>query len=183
MLWTAGYVTVIDLKNLCCVLNHEAVWIDEVGENVVSGAVPSHTPADGVAVIDHPSGASHNRIVAGHHECNVVEAVDPRICQHNSVMIAVATQEGHHFGTIGQAEAERSFKEASGCVHIDAVQVDVGKTKREILACTGRSVHCVAADKAKHVAFWSFHRSRPAAVRAVVRCQGAQDLTSRSLNG
>ena len=136
LVWSAGYVTVIDLKNLRRVLDHEAVWIDEVGEDVVSGAVPSYSPADGVSVIDHAPRTPHNRIKIGHQECNMVEAIYPRVRQHYRVMIAIAAQEGHHLGTICHAEAKRSFKEDPSCVHIYAVQVDVGQTEREILART-----------------------------------------------
>ncbi len=127
----ADGVGVVDLQDLGGVLDDEAGGIDEVGKDIVARAVSSHTPAYGMAMVDHAARAAHDGLAVRHHEGDVVHAVDAAIGQHDSVVIVVAAQECHHLRAVREAEAERPLKEGAGRFNVGAVEVDMREAQRK----------------------------------------------------
>src|SRR5262245_62880280 len=62
----------VDLLHLGGVFGDEAVRLDEIGEDVVAGAVSADAPLDVEAVLLHAAGAAHQPVDVGHLVCRLL---------------------------------------------------------------------------------------------------------------
>src|SRR5471030_1224016 len=132
-------IAIVDLLDFGRVFDNDATGTDEVVERIVPRPVASWAPLDRMTGVFQTAATAHHRLEIGHEEGDVIEGVIVGIREGDRVMVSIAVHECERTHPVDKPEAKDCLEEALGHRHVTAIEDDMGKTQRAIMAVAGRA--------------------------------------------